>query len=289
MTRLFAFLAAMLVSLVAISSATASEAEAIRFRLEASRGGSDVHASFKSGSDRHHNQWSTDFRAGVLAGLDVGRLRAQGNQPIRFALARDAGRLDCAGRGGHSVASGDCRFTADAGFTSYLMSRGVRRPTESESFSMMALDVRRDLVEALHAARYPVPNADELISLTAIGVDRAYIAGLARAGYRPPNLDTLVQFRALDITAAWIEGFVRHGLSTMSPDELVQLKALDISADYIAGFEQAGYRNLSADQLVQLKALDVTPAYAAAVRRGTSEFPTPERLVELKAIGFRPH
>lgn len=289
MTRLLAFLAAMLVSLVAISSATASEAETIHFRLNASRTGEGrVHASFRSGDERHRKHWSTDFRPGELPGLDVGRLRAQGNQAVRFALAREAGRLDCAGTGGHSTASGDCRFTADAGFTNFLMSRGMRRPTESESFSMMAVNVRRDIVEALHAARYPVPSPDELISLTAVGVDGGYITGLARVGYRPPNLDTLLQFKALDVTPGWIEGFVRHGLGRMDPDELVQLKALNITGDYVAGFERAGYRNLSADQLVQLKALNVTPDYAAAVRRGTSEFPTPERLVELKAIGFRP-
>jgi len=290
MTRLFAFLAAILVSFVAISSATASEAEPIHFRLDAARSSAGrVHASFSSyrGHDRD-NRWSTDFAVRDLAGLDLGRLRAQGNQPVRFALAREAGRLDCAGTGSHSIASGDCRFTVDAGFSNFLVSRGMRRPSESESFSMMAVNARRDIVEALHAARYPVPTADELISLTAVGVDGGYIAGLARVGYRPSNLDTLLQFKALNVTPRWIEGFVRHGMGRMDPDELVQLKALDITADYIAGFERAGYRNLSPDQLVQLKALGVTPGYAAAVRRGMAEFPTPERLVELKAIGFRP-
>ena len=290
MTRLFAFLAAMLVSLVAITSATASEAETIHFRLEASRSEPAwVHASFSSfrGNDRD-NHWSTDLRQNELSGLDLNRLRSEGNQPLRFALAREAGRLDCAGTGGHSTASGDCTFTADAGFTNYLISRGMRRPTESQSFSMMAVNVRRDILEALHAARYPVPTTDNLISLTAVGVDAGYIAGLARVGYRPADLDTLLQFKALNVTPAWIESFVRHGLGRMDPDDLVQLKALDITGDYVAGFERVGYRNLSADDLVQLKALGVTPEYAAAVRRGTSEFPTPERLVELKAIGFRP-
>lgn len=290
MIRLFAFLAAMLVSLVAISSATASEAETIHFRLEPSRHEPGrVHASFSSfrGGDRH-NHWSTDLAQNELPGLDLNRLRIQGNQPLHFALAREAGRLDCAGTGGRSMASGDCRFTADAGFTNYLMSRGMRRPTQNESFSMMAVNVRRDIVEALHSARYPVPTSDNLISLTAVGVDGAYISGLARVGYRPADLDTLLQFRALGITPTWIASFVRHGLGKMDPDELVQLKALDITGDYIAGFERVGYRNLSADDLVQLKALGVTPEYAAAVRRGMSEFPTPDRLVELKAIGFRP-
>lgn len=290
MTRLFAFLAAMLVSLVAISSATASDAQAIHFRLDASRSDPGrVHASFSSfrGHDRD-NHWSTDLAQNELSGLDLNRLRSQGNQPLRFALTREAGRLDCGGTGGHSMASGDCRFSADAGFTNYLISRGMRRPTESESFSMMAVNVRRDILEALHVARYPVPTPDNLISLTAVGVDGAYIAGLARVGYRPADLDTLLQFKALNVTPAWIASFVRHGLGRMDPDDLVQLKALGITGDYIAGFERVGYRNLSADDLVQLKALGVTPEYAAAVRRGTSEFPTPERLVELKAIGFRP-
>src|SRR3954470_24380874 len=108
MTRLFAFLAAMLVSFVAISSATASEAETIHFRLDALRSNDgSVHGSFSNGDDRHRNQWSTDFAPGDLAGLELNRLRAQGNQPVQFALAREAGRLDCAGSGGHSTASGD--------------------------------------------------------------------------------------------------------------------------------------------------------------------------------------
>lgn len=290
MTRLFAFIAAILVSFVAISSATASEIGTIHFRLDATHArAGKVHASFSSRGDRGaNNQWSTDFATTELAGLDVNRLRAGGSQQLRFALAREAGRLDCAGTGGRSTASGSCRFTADAGFTSFLMGRGMRRPMESESFSMMAVNVRRDIVEALHAARYPVPTPDELISLTAVGVDAGYISGLARVGYRPPNLDALLQFKALDITPPYIAGFVRYGYAKMDPDELVQLKALDISADYIASFERIGYRHLSPDQLVELKALGVTAQYASAVRRGSADLPTPERLVELKAIGFRP-
>ena len=289
MTRLFAFLAAMLVSIIAITSATASEAGTIHFRLDASRSSAGkVRASFSSSGRDGDNHWSTDFTARDLAGLDLNRLRARGNQSLRFALVREAGRLDCAGTGGHSTASGDCRFTADAAFTNFLMSRGMRRPTESESFSMMAVNVRRDIVEALHSARYPVPSPDELISLTAVGVDGGYISGLARAGYRPPNLDTLIEFRALNITPAWIEGFVRHGYAKMDPKDLVELKALDVSADYIAGFERIGYRNLSVEQLVELKALGVTAEYARAVRESSAVPPTPDRLVELKAIGFRP-
>lgn len=289
MTRLFAMLAAIVVSLFAVSSAcTAGISQGIQFRLDAARQPESVQVHFTGGGAHRTSQWSTDFRFAELQGLDVASLRNSGSQPVRFALVREAGRLDCAGTGRRSAASGSCNFTINQGFANYLVSRGVKRPSDDEGFSMMSLNVSRDLVEALHAARYPAPTVDGLLSLTALGVDGNYIRGLAGVGYRPNDLDTLVQFKALNVTPAYIQGFVQHGYANLPTDDIVQLKALDIGADYIASFKSAGYPNLTPDQLVQLKALGVTADYARAVREGSAETPTPERLVELKAIGFRP-
>jgi hypothetical protein len=290
MIRMFAFLAAIFVSIVAVTSATAiaSDDGPISFHITADRGNSgEVRATF-SKRDRKHNEWSTGIPVNQLEGFSVASLRSGSDQPVRFAVVRDAGRLDCAGTGSRSIASGGCTFAASAAFNDFLGSRGVRRPNEDESFSMMALNVRRDLVEALHAARYPAPTPEDLVGLTALDVNAAYISGLSRVGYRPPNLEALLQFKALNITPEYIEGFVRHGYGNMNPDELVQLKALDISADYVASFQRVGYRNLTADQLVQLKALGVTADYAQAVQRGSAQLPSPDKLVELRAIGFQP-
>lgn len=287
MTRLFAFLVAVLVSAVAVTSAcTAGGLEQIRFSIDAAPKGGEVRASFTSGTVRR-NSWTTEFFASQLIGLDLAGLRSSASHPVRFAVVREPGRLDCVGTGARSVASGDCTFTADPGFTNFLMSRGMKRPSQDEAFSMMSLDVRRDLVEALHAARYPVPRAEDLISLTAIGANAAYVNGLAAVGYRPRDLDALLQFKALDVTPEYIQSFVRHGLPNLPTDDLVQLKALGVDGDYVASFESAGYRNLSVDQLVQLKALGVTAEFARAVRRSSAQAPTPERLVELKAVGFQ--
>lgn len=288
MTRMFAFFAAILVSVVAVSSAcTAGLSEGLRFHLDAKRSTAKVYASFTGGKGRT-THWSTDFNTGELQGLDIAQLREGGERPVRFALVREAGRLDCVGNGSRAAASGTCDFTANDGFINFLASRGVKRPTEDESLAMMSLDVRRDLVEALHSASYPVPSVDDLISLTALGADAGYINGLAQVGYRPRDLDTLVQFKALDVTPAYIQSFVRSGYGNLPADQIVQLKALDINGDYVASFKAAGYPNLTADQLVSLKALGVTADYARAVRENSREAPTAERLVELKAIGFSP-
>ena len=80
-----------------------------------------------------------------------------------------------------------------------LASRGIGRPDREQAFGLMALDVRRSLIDAVAAARYPTPSVDDLMSMTAVGVTGGYIGELARAGYRPKSIDSLVQFKALDV------------------------------------------------------------------------------------------
>jgi len=292
MPRLFAFLAAILLSALAVTSAcTAAQGDAdngaIRFTVEPVRKDSSrVHAEFRRDERGDRNIWSSDFAPAELAGLDVTRLRSSG--PVRFALVREAGRMDCAGNGANGEARGTCRFTPDSAFIDSLVRRGMKRPTESQALTLMAVNVRRDIVDALTAARYPMPSIDNLVALTAVGVTGPYISGLSQAGYRPDDLDTLLQFKALGISPAWIRGFVQMGYDKLPADQLVQLKALGIDAPFIAGFEQAGYGRLPADDLVQFKALGITPGFVEGFRKvGYARLGTDE-LVQLKALGITP-
>jgi hypothetical protein len=291
MSRLIAMVAALLISALAVTTAcTAARgdpSQPIRFTLE--RGHSDgnrLHAEFRKDRGDSHNQWSSDFPISELAGLDVAQLRSGG--PVRFALVREAGRLDCAGNGGSGEATGSCRFTPNAAFTEDLVRRGMKRPSDEQALTLMAVNVRRDVIDALTAARYPVPSVDNLVSLTAVGVTGPYISNLARAGYRPKDLDTLLQFKALNITPEWIEGFVHLGYANMPADQLVQLKALDIDAAFVAGFERMGYGRLPADELVQFKALGIDGPFVAGFDRiGYGRLPADE-LVQFKALGITP-
>lgn len=318
MSRLFAFLAAVVVSSVAISSACSADvADSVHFSLQPAERDDGIHASFRK-AGQGIDQWSADLPARELVGLDISRFRASGSTPVRFALVREAGRLDCAGNGGNATAAGTCRFSPNASFMDFLVSRGMRRPTSNQALGLMAVDARRGTVEALGAARYPVPTVDQLTGLTAVGVDAPYIAGLSRVGYRPQTIDTLLEFRALNITPEFIQGFVRLGYADLPASEFVQLKALGIDADFVAGFERIGYGRLPAsdlvqlkslgvtpawvasferlgyhrigiDDLVQMKALGVTPDYALAVRKSEgAALPSPDRLIQLRAVGFRP-
>jgi hypothetical protein len=291
MTRLFALFAALLLSALAVTSAcTAAQGEqdgAIRFTLEPQhKDGGRIHAQFRKDERGNHNSWSSDFAAAELAGLDVAQLRSKG--PVRFALVRESGRLDCAGNGGNRMAHGSCRFTPDAAFIDALVSRGMKRPSEAQALSLMAVNVRRDIVDALNAARYPMPSVDNLIALTAVGVTGDYISGLSRVGYRPQNLDTLLQFKALGITPDWIRGFVQMGYADLPADQLVQLKALGIDAAFVAGFGRLGYGRVPANDLVQFKALGITPAFVEGFRHVGYTHLGASELVQLKALGITP-
>lgn len=275
MNRSLAFLAALFCAFLTVSSAcVAAPADWVHFTLEPQRRTADeIHASFrKETAGRERNNWSSGFRPAELIGLDVVSFRSAGSRPVRFATVREAGRLDCAGNGGGSRASGNCRFTADAGFTQALASRGIRRPS-------------RELLDALAAARYPTPTIDDLMALTALGVNGRYITDLSRAGYRPQAVHTLAEFKALGITPEWIGGMARVGYGNVPPGGLVQMKALNVTPEYIAGFQRIGYRHLSPDTLVQLKALDITPEFVRSAVGRRATMPPVSELVEMKLFG----
>lgn len=285
MTRMLAFIAALLMSAIAVSSAcVANSVEPLRFTVEPARNGNELQVTFKRADQQHTNSWSSSFRPAELAGLDLAALRATGTSPIRFAILREAGRVDCAGNGGNSMAIGTCTLTADQGFNDFLAANGIPRPGADQTFGLMATDVKRELVTVLRSANYPTPSVNKLMELSAVGVTPAYIRDLAAHGYRPESLSELVEFAALKITPEFIGGFARAGYSNLDADELVQLKALNIMPEYVAGFERIGYRNLSVDTLVQLKAMDITPDFVRAVQQG-DDLPSPDRLVQLRALG----
>ncbi|HEX8414912.1 MAG TPA: hypothetical protein VF637_13655, partial [Sphingomicrobium sp.] len=160
MNRSVSFLAAILMMAVTVSSAClAASVENIRFSLEPSakvRG--QVQMSVSSGTDRRNDNISSSFRAADLTGLDHGRLASSG--PIAFALIREAGRLDCTGEPRGSRADGTCRFTANAAFANLLASRRMARPTGQEAYGLTMVGATRELLDALHAAGYPMPAVE---------------------------------------------------------------------------------------------------------------------------------
>nr|NUR37028.1 hypothetical protein [Sphingomonas sp.] len=290
MSRPLVFICALIFAFITVSSAcVAQPAEWVHFTLDSERGDpATFRASFRDESrGRGENDWSTRFRAFDLIGLDGPSFRGSRSRPIRFAIIREAGRLDCAGNGGSGRADGNCRFGADPTFTQLLISRGIGRPNREQAFGLMAVNARREVVDAVAATHYPTPTIDNLIALSALGVDGRYITEMSRSGYRPESIQKLIEFKALGVTPDWIAGFVRVGYANLPGDGLVQLRALGVTPKYIEGFQRMGYRDLPVSSLVQLKALDITPEFVRSVLHAGAPMPPVNQLVELKMFGRR--
>jgi len=288
MNRPLAFACALLIAFVTVSTACfAAPSDPVRFTLEQSRNNpAKIRATFRNqtrAADR--DNWSTGFMPSDLIGLEVSSFHAAGSRPLHFSIVREAGRLDCAGNGGSDYATGSCRFTENPAFMQLLSSRGIARPNHDQAFGLMAVNARRDVIDAVAAARYPTPSIDDLMALAALGVDGRYITEMSRAGYRPRSIHSLIEFKALNITPQWIAGFARVGYANVPGDGLVQMRALNISPDFIAGYQRIGYRNLPVDTLVQLKALNITPEFVQSVVQTGQAMPPVDKLVEMKLFG----
>ncbi|MFL6777087.1 MAG: hypothetical protein ACJ8FN_11925 [Sphingomicrobium sp.] len=288
MNRPLAFACALLVAFVTVSTACfAAPSNSIGFTLQQSpRDPTKIRASFRDqsrGGDR--DNWSTGFMPSDLIGLEVSSFHAAGSRPLHFSIAREAGRLDCAGNGGNSYATGSCRFTENTAFMQLLSSRGIGRPNHQQAFGLMAVNARRDVIDAVAAARYPTPSIDDLMALAALGANGRYITEMSRAGYRPRSIHSLIEFKALNITPEWIAGFARVGYANVRGDGLVQMRALNISPEFIAGYQRIGYRDLPVDTLVQLKALNISPEFVRSTVQTGQAMPPVDDLVEMKLFG----
>ena len=290
MYRPLAFVCALLVSLVAVSSTClAQSSDRIRFTLQPQHENSTrikarFHPKERANGD---DNWSAAFMPSELMGLEVSSFHASGTRPLHFSIAREAGRLDCIGNGGANFAAGNCRFSENPSFRQLLVNRGIGQPTTNEMFGLMAVNAHRELIDAVAAARYPTPRINDLIALSALGVDGQYIGEMSRAAYRPRTLQSLIEFKAMGITPDWVAGFARVGYANLPGDGLVQFRALGITPDFIAGYQRIGYHDLPADTLVQLKALDITPEFVRAVAGSGRPMPPVSKLVELRVFAKR--
>ena len=292
MYRSLAFLAAVVLTAISITSAGfAAEAPySLRFDIAPGRSTDSVQLSMREDRAGHHNNWSSSFAVAELRGLDPARLRSAGTAPLSFALVREAGRFDCSGQSGGSSARGQCRFTPDHEFANYLASHRIARPTRDQAYALAMSDVGRGHVEALAANRYPTPTIDQLV---AMGIHRAsprFIRDLAATGYRLRSADDLVTFRIHGVDAAYIRAITAAGpqLRSLAADDLVAFRIHGVSPELVGTFSRLGYHQLDRDDLVAISIHGVTPRFIEELAGlGYRGIPAND-LVQMRIFGVTP-
>lgn len=289
MNRPMILIAAMASAALAVTSACFAEArktdqpfraDALHFTLTDARFDSARIRLELSQPGRRH-EMTTELKPAELS-IDVGALGRDG--PIRLAMVRDAGRIDCDGAVRRRTGEGGCRFAANPAFASLLAAAGVSPVSTEDAYGMTLVGLDRALVEAIRTAGYGKADADDLIALAAVGVTPAYVRDLASKNYRPGSLDDLVAFKAIGVTPDYVEGMMKAGIRPLDADTIVSLRALDVNPAFVEGFARIGYRDIDAEQLVALKALGVTPEMVQEMERDRSALPIPQRQVAADLI-----
>ena len=189
-------------------------------------------------------------------GLDHARLNGP-SQPVRFALVREAGRLDCSGNAGNARGSGTCAFSADAAFAARLAEAGIGRPTERQAYNLTLAKVGQELIDELGRHGYERPDIDGLVSMGIHGVTASYVRDIASAGYRLGKAEGLVKFRIFGIDARFIGDMAAIGpqFRSLSAEDLVQFKIFGVKPDLVRAYSELGYATLDARDLVKIDSI----------------------------------
>jgi hypothetical protein len=326
MTKFALLLTALTATACTASSAAPNRSDdrplgAIRWSIDGhdSREDGKVQVSFRTGEgSRNNSNWSSGYDFAELQGLSSAQLNGS-SQPVRFALIREAGRLDCTGTTGNRQGIGTCTFAADAGFAGRLAAAGIGRPTDRQAFNLTLADVRYELVDELGRYGYDKPDVGDLVAMGIHGATAGYVRDIAAAGYRLGKADGLVKFRIFGIDARFIRdmaaigpqfsklgaedlvkfkihgvrpelvrAYTQLGYPTLDSDDLVAMQIHGVSPQFITELAGLGYRGIPTDQLVKLRIHGVTPEFIRGLKAEGIALPSAEQLVRLRLAGYRP-
>ena len=237
---------AIALTLSAATPAVSQPAQSIEWSI--ARGGSQsdldkVQLTFEAHwSPRSNSVWSNDYALADLPGLTPAQVTGP-RQPVQFAMVRAPGRLDCSGVAGNLSGRGACRFTASGQFSTYLESRGIGRPDERQSYSLMMSRVGPELIDSMQAIGYARPTVDQLVAMGIHEVTPGYVRGLAASGYRLESADDLVAFRIHGVTLDYLKEMAAIGpnLRHLSAEDIVSLRIHGVKPEYVESLRRSGY------------------------------------------------
>jgi hypothetical protein len=247
-----------------------------------------IESSWGAGSN---STWSNDRPIGDLQGLSLAQLNGP-TGPVRFTLAKDAGRLDCGGVAGGHHGQGSCSFSVDPRFTAYLEQHGMGAPTNVQAFILTMSGVGYELIDAMQAIGYARPTVHQLASMGIQGVSANFVRGLAQSGYRLRSADDLVKFKIEGVSLDFIREMaaISPMLQHLSADQLIKLRIEGVTPRYVREIAAIGpqFSNLTADDLINFSIHGVRPELVRAYATFTRGPLNPPEVVEMAIHGVTP-
>lgn len=275
-------------SLLACAPAAADALSDISFDLRVDGDSAELALQYSSrrGSTSNH---SSSYPWRDLRGVDAGALNGAAH-PVRFAPARDAGRLSCEGQAQNGRASGSCGFEGSQAFAAGLERRSVRGAEGVHLLHLALCDFDLTTLDEFERLGYPRPSLDEVMAMAVHGVDGEYARGMAEAGYRPGDANDLVAMRIHGVTPAYVRDIAANGPAwhNLPASDLLALRIHGVSPEFARGMAALGYRGEAPSQLVAMRIHGVDPQYVRALRQLGYDDMSADNLIAARVHGVTP-
>lgn len=236
-----------------------------------------LHLSLERRTERGgRNQMGQTYDFSELQGLTREQVQAGG--PVRFALVREAGRVDLEGSFRDGRGSGTFTFTADRGFVGAMKSRGFdfektkwradEREPENRLFAAAMLNVTTALADDLLSADFGPLDVDDLFKAAIFKVDSAFMREMKASGFPGLGMEELVKARIFKIDADFVREAARLGFTGEPFESLVKLRIFKVTPEFVAAVRGEGLNELDVEDLVKMRIFNIDADF---IRRARAE------------------
>ena len=250
--------------------------------LDAADQPGDVQFSLQSSQGGDHFNTSSAWKLADLHGLDWA---AAAKHDVSFAIARDAGTIDCKGFVQDQHGAGLFTFQPNPQYRPEMAKLGFDFD-DREVFSAALFDVSFDFARAMKSAAVRGLDAGKLIAFRIHGVTPQFVRDLRGAGLEAADAGKLIAFRIHGVSPEFIRDLRSAGIDTADPDKLIAFRIHGVSAEFAGEISHLGFPHAPPEQLIALRIHGVTPEYIEGLRSKGMQNLTLDQLIALRIHGI---
>lgn len=236
-----------------------------------------IHLSLERRTEKGgRNQMGQSFDFSELQGLT--REQALAGGPVRFALVREAGRVDLEGSFQNGKGSGTYTFTPNGGFVGAMKSRGFDfekarwnedgSEPENRLFAAAMLNVTTALADDLLSADFGPLEVNDLFKAAIFKVDSKFMREMKASGFPGLRMEELVKARIFKIDADFVRQAAQMGLDKEPFESLVKMRIFKVTPEYVAEMRAEGLNDLAVEDLVKMRIFNIDVEF---IRRARAE------------------
>src|ERR1700728_2278975 len=241
-----------------------------------------VEFSLQSSDGNDHYSTSSKWKLADLHGLDWA---AAAKHDVSFAIARDAGTVDCKGFVQDQRGAGLFTFQPNPQYRPEMAKLGFEFD-DRELFSATLFDVSFDFARTMKSAAVRGLDAGKLLAFRIHGVTPQFVRDLRGAGLEAADAGKLIAFRIHGVTPEFVNELRGAGLKVTDEDKLVAFRIHGVSPEFAGQIGHLGFPHAPPDQLIALRIHGVTPEYIEGLRSKGMQNLTLDQLISLRIHGI---